>query len=210
MKQLQEEFESNLQQLDIKVELRENIMSKAAEVLDYIDTEKDISKDTLLQKMSIILIAPTFDPIQNDILQSDKIQLISNSRLRRMLGNWPSYVTELKEQETEWVNLYSGYTAPYLIDIWLSRDLNIYFFDDPRNLNYLMDKSNSPRINLKPSKNTPSVKEILNDVKLEGILSSAILINVGVNVESQSLRSKILDILESRDSEIVTKENPNL
>ncbi|SFO03592.1 hypothetical protein SAMN04488519_103178 [Algoriphagus ornithinivorans] len=135
LKQLKEEFESNLEQIDLKIALRDNIISSATEVLQYIDSKTEVSKDTLFQKMSPIVMAPTFDPIQNDILQSEKIQLIRNEQLRRVLANWPTYVTELKEQEEEWVKLYNNFTSPYLIEIGLSRDLNLYFYDNPKNLN---------------------------------------------------------------------------
>jgi len=203
LRQLKEEFESNLDQIDLKIALRANIISNATEVLHYIDSKIEVSKDTLFQKMSPIVMAPTFDPIQNDILQSEKIQLIRDEQLRRILANWPTFVTELKEQEEEWVKLYNNYTSPYLIEIGLSRDLNLYFYDNPKNLNYLMDINNSKKISLSPSKNSPSVAEILNDIKIEGILSNAVLINIGVNWESETLRDKILDILGLIEDQII-------
>ncbi|MBN3520965.1 hypothetical protein JYB62_13230 [Algoriphagus lutimaris] len=203
LKQLKEEFESNLEQIDLKIALRDNIISNATEVLHYIDSKMEVSKDTLFQKMSPIVMAPTFDPIQNDILQSEKIQLIRNEQLRRILANWPTYVTELKEQEEEWVKIYNNFTSPYLIEIGLSRDLNLYFYDNPKNLKYLMDINNSKEISLSNSKRSPSVMEILNDIKIEGILSNAVLINIGVNWESETLRDKILKILELIEGQII-------
>ncbi|SFO03617.1 hypothetical protein SAMN04488519_103179 [Algoriphagus ornithinivorans] len=66
-----------------------------------------------------------------------------------------------------------------------------------------MDINNRKEISLSPSKNAPTVKEILNDIKVEGILSNAVLINIGVNWESETLRDKILTILELIENQIV-------
>ena len=66
----------------------------------------------------------------------------------------------------------------------------------------MQDKNLSRKILLKKSNNSPSVKEILNNKKLEGLLASAVLINEGINWESQARLNQMIKIIELIESEI--------
>ncbi len=199
--QLADEFNSNLAQLENKIQLRENIMQQSADVLYFMDSKKEVHIDTLLRKMSVILLAPTFDPIQNEELNSENIQLIRNDSLRRYLSNWSSSIINLKEQENEWVHLLNSYTIPLLIDLGLTRDLNLSYYEDPKNLEYLSDKSVRREIRIPKSNTPPTANDILNNKKLEGILANAVLLNEGINWDSQAYRSRILKILQLIEDE---------
>ena len=200
---LKEEFKSNLAQIENKIALRNYIMQESSQVIDYIDNERfDINLDTLIQKISSTVLAPTFDPIQNELLSSEGLKLIRNDSLKRHLSNWPTSIADLKEQENEWVFMYNNVTAPFLIDFGISRNVNLSFYNDTNNLNYMQDKKLTRSISLKKSNKSPSVKEILTNKKLEGILANAVLINQGVNWESQARRNQIIKILELIENEI--------
>ena len=199
---LREEFISNLHQIENKIKLRNNIMEESSEVLDYMDSQKDIELDSLIQKISAMVLAPTFDPIQNQMLNSERLQLIQNDTLRRYLSNWPSSILDLREQENEWVLIYNNITVPFLIDFGIARNVHLSFYNNTNNLNYLQDKNLSRKILLKKSNNSPSVKEILNNKKLEGLLASAVLINEGINWESQARLNQMIKIIELIESEI--------
>jgi hypothetical protein len=200
---LKEEFKLNLIQIESKIKLRDYIIQESAKVIDYIDEENfDVNLDTLIQKISPITLAPTFDPIQNELLTSEGIKLIRNEELKKYLSNWPSSYTDLKEQENEWVLMYNNITSPFLIDFGILRNVGLSFYTDSNNLNYMQDKTLSGKIALKKSKKSPTVKEILTNKKLEGILANAVLINQGVNWESQARRNQIIKILELIESEI--------
>ncbi len=202
LKQLADEFKSNLTQLENKIQLRENIMEQSAQVLRYMDSKEEVNIDTLFQKMSVVLLAPTFDPIRNEELDSDKIQLIRNDSLRQYLSTWASSITNLREQENEWVNLLNNYTIPLFIEIGISRNLNISYYEDPKNLNYLLDKSGIHEIRIPKSDYMPPAAEILTNKKIEGILANAVLLNEGINWESEAFRKRILDIIALIESEI--------
>jgi hypothetical protein len=199
---LREEFISNLNQIENKIKLRNNIMKESSEVLDYMDSQKDIELDSLIQKISAMVLAPTFDPIQNELLNSERLQLIQNDTLRRYLSNWPSSILDLREQENEWVLIYNNITVPFLIDFGIARNVHLSFYNNSTNLNYMQDKNLSRKILLKKSNNLPSVKEILNNKKLEGLLASAVLINEGINWESQARLNQMIKIIELIESEI--------
>jgi hypothetical protein len=200
---LKEEFKLNLIQIESKIKLRDYIIQESAKVINYIDEENfDVNLDTLIQNISPITLAPTFDPIQNQLLTSEGIKLIRNEELKKYLSNWPSSYTDLKEQEDEWVFMYNNTTSPFLIDFGILRNVGLSFYSDSNNLNYMQDKTLTEKISLKKSKKSPTVKEILTNKKLEGILANAILINQGVNWESQARRNEIIKILELIDKEI--------
>jgi hypothetical protein len=200
---LKEEFKSNLAQIENKIALRNYIMQEASQVIDYIDNESfDMNLDTLIQKISSTVIAPTFDPIQNELLSSEGLKLIRNDSLKHYLSNWPTSIADLKEQENEWVVLYNNVIAPFLIDFGISRNVQLSFYNDTNNLNYMQDKNLTRSIRLKKSNKSPSVTEILTNKKLEGILASAVLINLGVNWESKARRDQIIKILELIENEI--------
>ena len=82
LRQLSDEFRLNLNQIDNKIQLRENIIKQSAEVLAIMDAKKEVDLDTLLRKISVVLLAPTFDRIKNEELDSDRIQLIRNDSSR--------------------------------------------------------------------------------------------------------------------------------
>ena len=201
LRQLSDEFRLNLNQIDNKIQLRENIIKQSAEVLAIMDAKKEVDLDTLLRKISVVLLAPTFDRIKNEELDSDRIQLIRNDSLRRYLNNWSSRITNLKEQENEWVNLLNNYTIPYFIDLGISRNVNISFYQDPKNMAYLYDKSRSRKIRISKSEDSPSASELISNRKLEGILANAVLLNEGINWESEAYRILILDIIRLIENE---------
>ncbi len=203
LRQLSDEFRLNLNQIDNKIQLRENIIKQSAEVLAIMDAKKEVDLDTLISKISVVLLAPTFDRIKNEELDSDRIQLIRNDSLRRYLNNWSSRIRNLKEQENEWVNLLNNYTIPYFIDLGISRNVNISFYEDPKNLAYLYDKSRSRKIRISKSEDSPSASELISNRKLEGILANAVLLNEGINWESEAYRILILDIIRLIENEIV-------
>ena len=57
-------------------------------------------------------------------------------------------------------------------------------------------------IKLSGSTTLPAVEEILSDKKLEGILASAVTLNIGLNWESDGYIKKIKTILNLIENEI--------
>jgi len=200
---LREEFTLNLAQIESKINLRNYIIIQSSKVINYMDEERfDINLDTLIQTISPIVLAPTFDPIHNELLSSEGLKLIRNDALKRYLSDWQSSVSDLNEQENEWVLMYNNIIVPFLIDVGISRNVQLSFYNDSNNLNYMQDKKLGGTFSLKKSNKSPSVKEILTNKKLEGILANAVIINQGVNWESQARVNQIKKILDLIENEI--------
>lgn len=195
-------FEENITQLENKILIRKNIIKKAGEVISYIDNKEEVPLDTLTLKLSAIILAPTYDPIDNGLMDAENLQLLSNDSLRRLLSKFPSGIADLKQQENEFVTLYYNNITPFLIKSGLARDVNQSFYGDPANLTYMLDNSIVDQLNLSKSKKTTNVKDILNNIEFESILATTLSVNVGVNWESESYKKQMLEILNFITSEI--------
>ena len=66
---------------------------------------------------------------------------------------------------------------------------------------YLYDKSRSRKIRISKSEDSPSASELISNRKLEGILANAVLLNEGINWESEAYRILILDIIRLIENE---------
>ncbi len=67
LKQLQTEFKSNLEQLDEKIAIRQEIIDSAAKLLGYIDVPETRIKDSVNRHVAISVGYTTFDPIESDV-----------------------------------------------------------------------------------------------------------------------------------------------
>lgn len=200
--ELQSQFKDNLVQLEDKIHQRKLIIKGSKRALQLIDTKTVAPMDTLTAILSPLILAPTFDPIDNEIMTAENLQLIRNDSLRHYLTTFSSGITDFKDQESEWVDIYRNIIVEHLIDLGISRNIQISFYLSPDNLSFLNDKSMIEEINLTGSTTLPSVEDILSDKKLEGILASAVTLNIGLNWESEGYRKKIKTIVKLIENEI--------
>jgi len=202
-----EEFNSNLLQLDAKIQMREEIIRSSTAALDYMDHPEGVHRDSLMTRINATTQTPTFDPIINDLVSSGNIRLIRNHQLNRLLTEWPTYVIQLAELEQEHVEAYRNIIQPAFIRIGISRDLNKLFSGNNKNYSFLLDKNAGSEIpSFTESQRPAPLGDLLSNTELEGMLSNAIVINHLGNLESRSLRVRIMEILdllqqETRDQE---------
>jgi hypothetical protein len=201
--QLQEEYQSNLLQLENKIALRNDIIQAATQTIEYMDNPVNVNRDSVMAKISVITNTPTFDPINNDLISSGNIRLIKNKELKKRLTQWSTYIIQLGEIEQEYVDNYRNVYLPYIIKSGIGRDLDNGYWQLQNNFNFLIDKKD---IEDKPNiGNSPKVLDLdnmLNDKELEGILSNAVYINYISNLESKSLHNRIEEILNLLNKEI--------
>ncbi|WP_179345533.1 DUF6090 family protein [Winogradskyella ursingii] len=203
LRQLNKEFESNLLQLDLKISNRKSILKAGNRIIQYFDNPDAIIRDSLIANISVLTIAPTFNPVNSDLLNSGKIELIQNEKLKQLLTEWQTYVVQLAEIENEYVGNYRNILLPLIIEMGIGREVDNAFWENENNFIFLLDKN---KIKDKPE-NTNSNKnidleEIINNKELEGVVSNAIYINYLSNIESQSVRERINQILNLITEEI--------
>jgi hypothetical protein len=202
LKQLKEDYETNLIQLKQKMEMRNEIVSSAFNVLKAIDYPDKIVRDTLIMNIAKVDNNPTFDPIENDLISSGNLRLVKNEKLKRLLTNWSSDLVALQEVEVSWSNKMGQQYEPLLGKLGISRDVLNYWIKSS-DQNWLLDNdNNTTRSTIGNSKYSVPIDEIINSRKLEGLVSEAITYNRPANVQSEALFNRINEIIELIESEI--------
>lgn len=200
LSQLKAEYESNLAQLNEKIALRERITTGCYRIVKQRDDYATTSRDSLMGWLSLLMIDPTFDPIQNDLVVSGNLRLIRNEELKRLLTNWSADVIALQELERRWVKLADDMIVPFFIESEIARDAADVFANDFYNSSstFFLDKDRKKlktNRSLGKSKRAQSVAVIYSNTKLEGVLAIAYTLNLSANIQSDALKKRINQIL---------------
>ncbi|WP_445385794.1 DUF6090 family protein [Robiginitalea sp. IMCC44478] len=202
LRQLQEDYQANLAQLEEKMTTRKRIISSALKALKAFDQPVGANRDSLIKNLGNAFHDPTFDPIENDLTSSDNLILVRNPKLKRLLSNWSSDVVGVREIEVTWSEYVNGHFDQILSDLGLGRDVSNSFMNDSEHL-WLLDRNEeSFKVEIGTSKLGAPVNEIVTSRKLEGILGSAITLNKAANMQSEALSNRIQEILDLIESEI--------
>lgn len=194
--EFQDFFEANIAQLEQKISVRKLIISNARDAITYIDLKKEVPLDSFIIKLAGLIATPTFDPVNNGLLTTENLQLIRNDSLRHYLSNFTSRVADIKESEDEYILLYLNTMVDFFIDLGIARDVHRAYYLVPENLYYLKDEAVAQEIMIQKSQNTPSVKSLLNNRKLEGIIAQALTQNISNNWASVEYKNEMLTYLE--------------
>lgn len=202
LKELQQDFKDDLVQLDEKITMRSNLLRSAVEILDMIKTEEAVGRDFLIQRFQDIVKDPTFDPIENDLISSGNIRLVRNDSLRRFLARWGSDYQQLQQIELEWQKLRNSIFLPFLIKAKIGRNMHqktwasggtpIEILDQDLDAKLYFERSN-----FKDRLDSPELVQ-----ELEDVIATAISPNQVANLQSTSVRRRILAILNLLEQEI--------
>ena len=199
--QLRDEFESNLTQLNQKIDMRVRMVNSAQRLLQMIDDTTKFEPDSVGYFLSFTRMNPTFDPIRHDLTAGDKLSLIENDRLRALLTEWESNATQLDESEERWLYSLDNYFRPLIYEYNLARDLfEINYSSGSMSMMSLTHDLESATTGyvVEPAK----FVDLLYDPRLESHLAWTVGINTFSNIESNTLKNHIQDILEEIDKEI--------
>jgi len=200
--QLQREYRSNLNQLDEKILMRNEGLEACHILLNYIDHPVSINTNELYKSFWQIIRDPTFDPIVNDIIGSEKLRLIQNQELVELLSNWSSEVYQVQELELEFQKFRTENIMPCYNRLGLSRNVNNNLWKDGYIPTEALDKESSSKLTIKPTKKNLNLQKVLQDVELEGVISGVITTHQITNLQSQTLRDRIINMLEIIEGEI--------
>ena len=202
LSQLRDDYRANLAQLEQKIQMREAIIASAHKMLKATDAPETTSRDSLVGYLAVIVLDPTFDPIENNLSASGALQLITNHELKRMLSNWTSEIIAVRELEQNWAKIAIGPLSDRLRELGIYRSLSDYFINNLE-ADWAIDKSaRLEKQDIGPARKPPSIAEITADSDLEGLMSAAITYNATANLESYALRERIQEILELIEGEI--------
>jgi len=202
LKQLQEDYQANLMQLEEKMTTRDKLIQSAINLLRAFDQPVGVIRDSLVKDIANAFNDPTYDPIQNDLTSSGNLILIRNNRLKRLLSNWSSDVVGVREIEVIWSKQVYEQFSLVLSELGLGRDIYNSFMNDSKHLWLLDNNEESYKIEIGTSKLGAPLDEILTSRKLEAILGLAVTLNKGANLQSEALHRRIREILDLIEVEI--------
>ncbi|WP_191859415.1 DUF6090 family protein [Hanstruepera ponticola] len=202
LKQLKNEYQKNLNQLDEKIYMRDKMTLASAGILNYIDHPEKYNRDSLIYYSFRLTQEPTFDPIQNDLVVSGKLRSIQNDSLIILLSNWTSDVYQVQELETSWQEMRSKYVMPVFMTQDFARNTASYLLKNGYTPDHALDRSISLVYNIEMTDTDLLEKLQENTIAFQSAASTCILYNKIINGQSMVLRKQILKILALLNSEI--------
>ena len=201
---LQQEYHKNLKEIDEKILMRNLIMESIEILVSYIDSGiANTSSDTLSLHFGRTKYDPTFDPamgVTMELLNSGKLYLITNSKLKNHLTSWSSNVEKLVEQEQLMATCINDDYIPYLLKRFKIRNFSNSKRDDKMDDLFSMGGSKSFFVPMELK------KEVFLDY-LEDLVVENYIIHIGnlaymSNRQSEGLRENIKTILRIIDLEL--------
>ena len=205
LSQLKDEYNANLLQLEQKITNRKKIILAANKVLQHIDEPLNINNDSLSSQLNVMIGAPTFKPIQNNLINSGNIILIKNKKLNQLLTTWPSDVVAVQQIERIWHTKMWNSVIPLFNDFGILRDGLYKWWEDEHNIKWILDGTFVNPFQEPKTSKALKTSEILNIKELEGIISVAVSVNYAANLQSQVLHKRMLEILDLLNNEILEK-----
>jgi hypothetical protein len=202
LKQLKSEYESNLAQLNEKILMRSEALVACNELLFQMDHPDSLDEAKFYPALVQIVRDPTFDPIVNDIVGTANLRLIKNDTLVRTLSNWSSEVYQVQEIEIDYKKFRTESIVPTLNRLGLLRNLNHSIWKDGYTPTEALDKTFNYQFSIGESKHPVDWVRVLQDQALEGIVGQVITIHQITNIQSETLRERIEEMLKILEREI--------
>ncbi len=203
LKQLATDYKANLLQLENKIEMRRKLIAESLNVFAITAKDKTISEDSLSVIFATFFMDPTFDPIENDVMNSGNIKLIQNDSLKQALSHWTSDVKAYSESEHIQHNHYINEVIPFMKAVGIMRNANHVFWREKELRMGFLDKGKNDKIlSIGKSQKSIAVDSILKDQRLEGLVTFIFTFSQVCNLEGQTLKEKMQNIIEILESEI--------
>ncbi len=207
LRQLKEEYVTNLEQLDSKIATRTLLIGSSKELLTYFDAPTSANKDSVISKLGNLGLTVSYDPIQNDLVATGKINIIQSAELKSLLTKWSTDVIQVQEVEAIYLNRHQYVYWPVLNKLGLGRALDKVLYKQVVDLpTFLMNRTNFADYDFGQSRLEPDLEAILNNRELEGMVSNSITVNEIINSESFTLRKQIEAILYLLEKQIAPED----
>ena len=204
LRQLKSEFESNLTQLDEKIDSKSELIASSLRLFDFIDHPEKRTKDSIDYHLARTTPFTTFDPIINDMSSSGSLRLIKNERLKELLSYWTTETIQVKEDETSWTLYRNNFYIPFLIKNYQLRTIRSVASKSNVLGKYLIEDKNdyNDKVSIGESVFTEDFNLLLNNADYEDHLERCYSINKFARAQSLILRRTIIEILELLEKEL--------
>ncbi|MFC7356707.1 DUF6090 family protein [Jejudonia soesokkakensis] len=134
LSQLIKEYKSNLNQINEKIDLRNETLNSCFKLLEYRKSNNtEIKVDSVDSHLFRISIRPTFDPelsVSNELINSGKLYILTNEELRNYISAYSSFLSELSEEEQVILELTENRLIPFLIENYQIGRMMMVLLDD--------------------------------------------------------------------------------
>jgi len=206
LSQLLKEYSNNLNQIEQKIDIRNEILNSSFTLLQYrTENPELIVQDSLNVHLFRISIRPTFDPelsVSNELINSGKLYLLENIDLRNNISSFSSFLSELSEEELAIFNLTEERLIPFLIENYQIGGMQMVFMEDKQ----IREKFTIG--NLKEYKSTKNLvsksdfKPLLIHPDFEDYLFQMISYTSYTNEQSEGVKEKIEGIITMIEKEV--------
>lgn len=165
LNQLLIEYTNNLNQLNSKINIRQEILKSSLILLNY--RKKDVNKieaDSFNLRVSRMITRPTFDPelgVTNELNNSGRLYLLKNEALRNKITSFPSFLSEVQEEERVIFNHVENLLIPFISEHYQIGKITAKFLDDEE-----FKKS----FTLSDSEKYTSIKDLFEQVDFKPLL----------------------------------------
>lgn len=200
LEQLLSDFNSNLEQLDQKISMREDFINSVKQLFNYIDNPLLATKDSVDIYIGKTMPYATFDPIVVDLASSGELKLISSNDLKQAVTRWTSDINDVIEDEIIWRDYRNDMYAPFLIQNYQLRTIRNQAYKLNILGNYTMDRENTVTDDTKNDIGNSHFEAdyvaLLKNPDFEDHLTRCYAVNYWTNVQSHILRKRIVEIID--------------
>lgn len=209
LNQLLKEYTNNLNQLNQKIEIRNEIIKSSLKILSYRTTERQtVVADSFNLHLSRMVTRPTFDPelgVTNELTSSGKLYLIKNSELRNNISSFPSLLGEVREEEMVSFNNVEERITPFLMEHYqIGRLLAEFLNDEVFRKKFTMVKSES-NASFKDLFLQPDFEPLLDHPDFEDHAALMISNTIYTNEQSEGVKEKIENIIKLINNDVDKK-----
>ena len=206
LKQLKTDYKVNLIQLENKIEMRRKLISESLNILNITAKDIVVSQDSLSMIFATFFMDPTFDPIENDVMNSGNIKFIRNDSLKQLLSHWTSDIKAYIESEQIQHNHYISEIIPFMKQVGIMRNANHVFWKAKELRMGFLDKGKNDKIvTIGKSPKEINVQSILKEPRLEGLVTFIFTFSQVCNLEGETLKKRMQQTLEIIENEIDTE-----
>ena len=206
LNQLLVEYKNNLTQIKSKISIRKKIINSSIKLLDYTNSNvQSINNDSLNSHLTKVILRPTFDPelsVSDELMNSGKLYLLTNSELRNRVSAFSSSLVELKEEEIIIVNWVEEIILPFLIKHYQIGRMNMIFLDDEKLRETVTQIKFSKEKSLENLFKQSDPSELLKHPDFEDYISLMIVNTTYTNDQSYGVKNKIEEIIILIEKEI--------
>lgn len=210
--ELQTEYQGKLEELNQKVNLRNFMMANSYKVLTYInEADYDLNIDSLNIHMGGIFLTPTFDAsnsVTDELINSGKLYIVSNIKLRNKITGWKAQIDKLKEEEDVVVKLTDNLYASDFYHYYPNNLMQSPFTDSKSKVTLNFVK-NIAVYDYKPltSNKKIDLKTFYNDTEIENLLGTVYSLAYIGNMQSVDVKIHIDETMELIRQELTKKQH---